>query len=164
MNNPSNSLKNKINHKVGYVLIVIMALMVINVTWQVLSRYVFMSPSSFTDELARFLLIWLGMLGAAYVAGHNEHLAIDILPSKLTGKAKNNLMVFIHLIIIGFAVPVMIFGGSNLVYITYMLGQKSTTLQIPLAYVYTVIPLSGILIFIYQVADIKLILQHNPKF
>ncbi|WP_200978758.1 TRAP transporter small permease [Echinicola sp. 20G] len=164
MNNPSNSLKNKINHKVGYVLIVIMALMVINVTWQVLSRYVFMSPSSFTDELARFLLIWLGMLGAAYVAGHNEHLAIDILPSKLTGKAKNNLMVFIHMIIIGFAVPVMIFGGSNLVYITYMLGQKSTTLQIPLAYVYTVIPLSGILIFIYQVADIKHILQHNPKF
>ena len=163
MNNQSNSLKNRINHNVGYALMFIMALMVINVTWQVLSRYVFQSPSSFTDELARFLLIWLGMLGAAYVAGHNEHLAIDILPSKLTGKAKNNLMIFIHVIIIAFSVPVMIFGGSNLVYITYILGQKSTTLQIPLAYVYTIIPISGVLILIYQVADIKLLLQQNPK-
>jgi len=164
MNNPSHSLKNIINHYVGYALIIIMALMVINVTWQVASRYVFMSPSSFTDELARFLLIWLGMLGAAYVAGHNDHLAIDILPTKLKGKAKNNLLVFIHIIILGFAVPVMIFGGSNLVYITYMLGQKSTTLQIPLAYVYTIIPISGILISVYQIADIKHLLQHNPKF
>ncbi|GGZ16464.1 C4-dicarboxylate ABC transporter permease [Echinicola pacifica] len=163
MINPSHSVKNRINHSVGYVLMVIMALMVINVTWQVLSRYILMSPSSFTDELARFLLIWLGMLGAAYVAGHNEHLAIDILPSKLSGKPKMRLMVFIHLIIICFAVPVMIFGGCNLVYITYMLGQKSTTLQIPLAYVYTVIPISGILIFAYQIADIKLLLSRNPK-
>ncbi|GAB3664116.1 TRAP transporter small permease [Echinicola sediminis] len=164
MSNPSHSLKNKINHQVGYALIIIMALMVINVTWQVASRYLFMSPSSFTDELARFLLIWLGMLGAAYVAGHNDHLAIDILPTKLTGKAKNKLMIFIHLVIIGFAVPVMIFGGSNLVYITYMLGQKSTTLQIPLAYVYTIIPVSGILISIYQIADIKHHLQHNRNY
>ena len=35
------------------------------------------NPSSFTDELARYLMIWLGILGAAYVAGKNEHVAID---------------------------------------------------------------------------------------
>ncbi|UCS92468.1 TRAP transporter small permease [Echinicola marina] len=162
MNKHSSSIKNEINHRVGYVLMIIMSLMVINVTWQVLSRYILMSPSSFTDELSRFLLIWLGMLGSAYVAGHNEHLAIDILPTKLTGKAKNKLLIFIHIIILAFAIPVMIFGGSNLVYITYMLGQKSSTLQIPLAYVYTIIPLSGLLISIYQIADIKLLTQHKP--
>ncbi|MDN3670657.1 TRAP transporter small permease [Echinicola jeungdonensis] len=163
--NSSTSLKLRINQKVGVLLIIIMALMVINVTWQVLSRYVVMSPSSFTDELARFLLIWLGLLGAAYVAGHNEHLAIDILPQKLTGKAKDKLMIFIHFIIICFAIPVMIFGGSNLVYITYILGQKSTTLQVPLAYIYTIIPISGLLILLYQILDIKSILHHhkNPK-
>ncbi len=161
--NSSTSLKLRINQKIGYLLIIIMALMVINVTWQVLSRYVVMSPSSFTDELARFLLIWLGLLGAAYVAGHNEHLAIDILPQKLAGKAKDKLMIFIHVIIISFAVPVMIFGGCNLVYITYILGQKSTTLQVPLAYVYTIIPISGLLILLYQILDIKSILHHHKN-
>ncbi|WP_316931840.1 TRAP transporter small permease [Parabacteroides distasonis] len=47
--------------------------------WQVLSRYILVSPSSVTDELAGYLLIWVGLLGAAYVSGKNEHLAIDLL-------------------------------------------------------------------------------------
>ncbi len=156
-------MKLKINTVVGKLLATLMGLMVVNVTWQVLSRYVIGIPSSFTDELARYMLIWVGMLGAAYVAGNNEHLAIDILPQKLAGKAQAKLFIFIHLIIIGFAVPVMIFGGSNLVYITYILEQKSASLQVPLTYVYTIIPISGLLILFYQIADIKSHLQHYPK-
>ena len=50
------------------ILVVIMSMMVINVLWQVFSRYVLANPSSFTDELARYLMIWVGVLGAAYVA------------------------------------------------------------------------------------------------
>lgn len=95
------------------------------------------------------------MLGAAYVAGRNEHLAIDILPERLKGKAKLRLKLFICLVIASFAVPVMVFGGCNLVYITYMLGQQSTALQVPLAYVYTVIPVSGLLVAFYQILDIR---------
>ena len=49
-------------------LIILMAVLVIDVLWQVASRYLLTSPSSITDELAGFLLIWVGLLGAAYVA------------------------------------------------------------------------------------------------
>lgn len=140
-------------------LMVIMAVMVINVTWQVFSRYVIQSPSSFTDELSRYLLVWLGMLGAAYVAGQGNHLAIDILPTKLTGEAKRKLLMVINVIIILFVIPVMIMGGANLVYITYILEQKSATLQLPLAYVYMMIPFSGLLVLFYQIADLTTLIK-----
>lgn len=153
------AFKLKLDKIVANMLVVIMAIMVINVTWQVFSRYVIQSPSSFTDELSRYLLIWLGMLGAAYVAGQNNHLAIDILPAKLYGKAKQRLMIAINLIIVLFVIPVMILGGGNLVFITFVLEQKSATLQVPLAYVYVVIPLSGLLVLFYQIVDIRKILN-----
>ena len=49
-------------------LVFLMAFLVVDVLWQVVSRYVLVSPSSVTDELAGYLLIWVGLLGAAYVA------------------------------------------------------------------------------------------------
>lgn len=147
--------KNKLDKVVSWMLIILMGLMVLNVSWQVLSRYVVQNPSSFTDELSRYMLIWLGMLGAAYVAGQNQHLAIDILPNKLSGRPKMKLLVLINLLILFFALVAMVLGGSNLVYITYILEQKSATLQIPLAYIYTIIPISGLLVVYYQIFQIS---------
>ena len=83
---------NKILNKALEILLVfIMSLLVIDVIWQVASRYILSSPSSFTDEMAGFLLIWTGLLGAAYVAGRNEHLAIDILLQKTRESRKKQL-------------------------------------------------------------------------
>lgn len=147
--------KLKLDKWIAHFLVVLMALMVLNVTWQVVSRYVFQSPSSFTDELSRYMLIWVGMLGAAYVAGKNEHLAIDILLTKLEEKAQDKLMILINICIFIFALVVMLIGGSNLVYLTFILEQKSAVLQIPLAYIYGIIPFSGLLVIYYQVVSIK---------
>ncbi len=146
--------KNKLDKLIAHFLVILMALMVINVTWQVASRYIFKDPSSFTDELSRYMMIWVGMLGAAYVAGKNEHLAIDILLTSIKEKAQYKLMILISFCIMIFAIVVMIIGGSNLVYITFILGQKSATLQIPLAYVYSMIPFSGLLVTYYQIVSI----------
>ncbi|GAB3005375.1 TRAP transporter small permease [Cyclobacterium sp. 1_MG-2023] len=157
------SFKSKLDKIVGVMLMVIMAVMVLNVTWQVFSRYVIQSPSSFTDELSRYLLVWLGMLGAAYVAGQGNHLAIDILPTKLTGEAKRKLLMVINVVIILFVIPVMIMGGTNLVYITFILEQKSATLQLPLAYVYMMIPFSGLLVLFYQLVDLKILMNQKDS-
>lgn len=154
--------KSKLDKFIAHMLVILMALMVINVTWQVASRYIFKDPSSFTDELSRYMMIWVGMLGAAYVAGKNEHLAIDILLTSLKTKAQDKLMVLISFCIMIFAIVVMVIGGSNLVYITFILGQKSATLQIPLAYVYSIIPFSGVLVIYYQVVSI-IQLSHSIK-
>ncbi|GHB38879.1 TRAP transporter small permease [Mongoliitalea lutea] len=151
-------MKQKLDKVIGLALMLLMAAMVLNVTWQVVSRYVLQNPSSFTDELSRYMLIWLGMLGSAYVAGQNQHLAIDILPNKLEGTSKQRLLLFIAAAVLVFALVVMIVGGANLVYITFLLGQKSATLQVPLAYVYAIIPFSGLLVVFYQALQIQTLL------
>ncbi len=146
--------RSKLDQVLGSVLTVIMGVMVVNVLWQVFTRFVVGTPSSFTDELARYLMIWLGILGAAYVSGKNLHVAIDVLPQKLSAKGQTRLKKIIYVIIIAFAFAAMLIGGLRLVYITSVLDQRSPALQIPLAYVYLVIPLSGLLIVYYKISDL----------
>ena len=97
------------------------------------------------------MMIWLGLAGAAYVSGKNGHLAIDILPEKLQGKQLRYLQLFIHGMVIFFGAVIMIWGGGNLVYITQILEQKSATLQIPLSWIYAIVPISGLLVVYYHV-------------
>lgn len=145
-------MRNTLNKYVGYFLAFLMALMTVDVLWGVFTRYVMGSQSPWTEELARFLLIWIGLLGAAYVSGQNQHLAIDILPNKLEGAAQKRLLLSIQLLIVGFAATVLVAGGARLVYITYKLGQYSAALQVPLYLVYSIVPVSGLLIIFYKLA------------
>lgn len=148
-----------LNRILEIALIAIMSILVVDVLWQVTSRYVLSSPSSFTDELAGFLLIWVGLLGAAYVAGRNEHLAIDLLLQKTRLSRKRNLMIFIQLCILIFATTAMVIGGSWLVYTRFALNVKSAALELPLGYVYIVLPLSGFLIVYYSLRSIILLIK-----
>ncbi|RMG68431.1 MAG: TRAP transporter small permease [Bacteroidetes bacterium] len=130
-----------------------MVLMVVNVTWQVVSRYILGDSSSWTEELTRFLLIWVGLLGAAYAAGQRLHLAIDLLPRRLEGKSARRLDQVIQSCMALFALLAMVIGGSRLVYLTLTLKQTSAALGLPLWYVYLVLPLSGLLIIYYSLAN-----------
>jgi len=151
-------MKARLDKILGSILVILMTIMVIAVLWQVFSRYVMQSPSSITEELARYLLIWIGILGAAYAAGQQEHLAINLLEEKLDKPKKKKLRILINMLIIFFGFTVLIIGGSNLVYVNYLLGQSSAALEIPLYIVYLVVPLSGILVIVYKVNEIM-----NPE-
>ena len=148
------NVKNKIDVILKWLLVFIMAAMTLNVLWQVFSRFILQDPSSITEELARYMLIWIGMLGAAYVAGQKMHLAIDLLSTKLTGSKKSYLEIIIQLFIFLFSFFVMVIGGIRLVQITLSLNQISAGLQIPLGYVYSVVPISGALMMFYSVTFI----------
>lgn len=147
-------MRKKIDSVLGTTLVVIMAVMVFNVLWQVFTRFITGNPSSFTDELARYLMIWIGILGAAYVAGRNMHVAIDILPTRSSKKVQKRLKIIVHLLVILFVLAAFVIGGSRLVYISHVLGQQSPALQLPLAVVYAIIPISGILIIYYKITDL----------
>lgn len=148
------ALRDKVDNTLGKVLAFIMAVMVLNVLWQVFTRFVLGTPSSFTDELARYLMIWVGILGAAYISGQGMHVAIELLPSKLSSSNQARLKLVVNWIIILFCFFTLVVGGLRLVFITYSLGQFSPALRIPLAVVYAVIPISGLLIIYYKFSDI----------
>lgn len=144
-------IRTQVDRFVGKLLVLILGIMVINVLWQVFSRYFIDNPSSFTDELARYLMMWLGILGAAYVGGRNEHVAIDFFAKKTSPKIQKWLKGLISLSIITFASLGFVIGGGRLVYITMKLQQYSPSLQIPLALVYAVVPISGLLLIFYKI-------------
>ncbi len=139
------------NRTLEIVLVILACVLVVDVLWQVFSRYILNSPSSFTDELAGYLLIWVSLLGAAYVVGKQEHLAIDLLLQKSPPARKRVLRIIIQSVIMGFAVTVLVIGGSWLVYTRFYLDVKSAALQLPLGYVYIVLPLSGLIIIFYSI-------------
>ncbi|MGB5255677.1 MAG: TRAP transporter small permease [Woeseiaceae bacterium] len=132
-------------------LVVLVAAMVISVTWQILSRYLFVVPAAWTEELARFLLIWIGMLGAAYAYRRRSHLGLDLLPGKLEGNGKAVLNIVTHLVCLSFAAVVLVVGGGSLVTMTWELRQHSAAMGVPIAFVYGVIPASGVLICLFAV-------------
>ena len=147
------SHKKTVDKFLGWLVTIFMGVLVLNVLWQVASRFILGNPSSFTDELAGFLLIWVGLLGAAYATGQKQHLAIDLLSAKLSEKGKKLQTLIINLLIALFALVVLVIGGGNLVFITFYLGQISSALQIPVGYVYVVLPLSGLFMIYYAVVD-----------
>jgi TRAP-type C4-dicarboxylate transport system permease small subunit len=139
-----------VDRALEWILVACMSMMVANVLWQVATRFLLRNPSSFTEEIARYLLVWVGVLGGAYAVGQRIHLAIDLLPSKLDGRRRALLEIFIESCIFVFATAVLVVGGAGLVWVTLDLGQTSAALQIPLGYVYLVLPLSGLLMMYYS--------------
>ena len=148
-------LKPKIDNVLGWILSVLLAVMVIDVLWGVFTRYVMAEQSSWTDELARFLMIWVGILGAAYASGRNQHIAIDLLPNYLNPKNQVRLTKLVNVLIILFIAGVFIVGGLRYVYISFKLGQTSPALNLPMGLVYSVLPIAGVLIIYYCLNRIK---------
>ena len=125
--------------------------LVMCVIWQVLSRYIIGRPSTVTDELARYLFMWVALVGAAYTTGQKRHLAIDLLTMKLTGMRKVINELIIQIAIAAFALIVLVYGGSNLALKTLATGQLTPALGWEMGYIYFCLPVSGALMVFYSV-------------
>ncbi|TFH02235.1 MAG: TRAP transporter small permease [Calditrichales bacterium] len=132
-------------------LIFLMSAIVVDVTWQVFTRFILQDPSSFTEELAGFLLIWIGLLGGSYAVYTKAHLGIDIFARKLSVSSRRYLDIVIYLIVAIFSFFILVVGGYRLVDITFTLKQISPSIGIPMGYVYLVLPLTGVLIIYYSI-------------
>lgn len=154
-------IRNTVDKILETILILLMGLSVLNVLWQVATRFILQNPSSYTEEIARFLLIWIGLLGAAYGMGKKIHLAIDILKQKVNEKIRRRLDIVINAFILLFALAVMVIGGSHLVNLTFQLEQISAALQIKLGYVYLAVPLSGLLMCFYSIENMILTIKEG---
>lgn len=146
-------MKRTIDKYLARLLVFLMALITLDVLWGVFTRYALGRQAGWTEELARFLLIWIGMLGAAYASGQKMHLAIDLLSPKLGPKAQARLSVFINLLVAGFALTVMVIGGLRLMYITHTLGQTSAAMRVPMALVYAAVPVAGVVVVLYKINE-----------
>ena len=156
------ALRRGMDGVLGTAICVLMGAMVLNVLWQVFTRFVLHNPSSFTEEAARYMMIWVGLLGSAYATGKKSHLALDLITGHLQGRRRRVSEIIIHSIVLLFALTVMVGGGGRLVWIQLSLGQQSAALQVKLGYVYLAVPLAGACIVIYSLFALADALRKGP--
>ena len=154
LSNEPNGMRQRLNRILEWFIIMLFMLLLFDVLLQVASRYLFENAASFTDELAGFLLMWVGLSGAAYATGKREHLAINLLQSKAGDRWRPKMEMLVDSLVLLFAICVLVIGGSWLVYTRFYLGQISASLEIPLGLVYLILPISGMIISFYSLDDI----------
>ncbi|QPB43583.1 TRAP transporter small permease [Rodentibacter haemolyticus] len=142
-----------VNRLLAIFSVTLSSILVICVVWQVFSRYILGEASIVTDELARFLFMWVGLIGAAYATGLKRHLAIDLLLLKTKGTKKVMLEIVILLFMLFFAGFILVYGGSNLAWDTHLSGQISPSLGIDMGVVYLCLPVAGIIMLFYLIIE-----------
>ena len=115
---------------------------VLMVTYQVVARYIFSSPSSVTEILTRYSFVWLIIISATYMFGQREHINIAVLKDKLPGKAKTAVNIIIECVTIVFAGLIMVFGGFKITQMNFV--QYDSILHIPTGIIYSIIPICGV--------------------
>ena len=117
-------------------------------TWQIFTRWVLGNPSTFTDELLRYVLIIAGFIGSAYCFYRDEHLALTLITDKAKGPFKLILDIFIEACILFFVIYVFIFGGIKL---ANTATNVSSVMHIPMKTLYMIEPICGILIVLARI-------------
>ena len=135
-------------------LILLMGLLVLDVLWQVTSRFVIQRPSQWTDELATLIIIWVAMIGASVAFIRGQHLGMDYFMGKCSRPFQDLMERWIHFLVAVFALMILMLGGVRLVTLTLLTEQLSPALGVKMGYVYLAIPLSGVVIFLNALAGL----------
>ena len=112
------------------------------------------SPSRWTEELAKMLIIWVSLLGASVAFAAKAHLGVDYFVGKLDVNAKKLINVIVSLLVMFFAAVVMVGYGWILAMETLNKGQDSPAMKIPYGYVYLALPISGVFIVLFCLEEI----------
>ncbi|EFE93435.1 TRAP transporter small permease [Serratia odorifera] len=130
----------------------LLTMMVIVSCWQVISRYALGQPSTFSEELLRFSLVWLSMFGMAYAAGKQQHISLTFFLDKIPGSLHFLWVSLLQVCFALLAIYILIIGGLKISSIS--MQQLSPALNIPMGRVYYALPISGLLIIVYSVLNI----------
>lgn len=145
-------IRDIINKFLSFACLILFAFMVIIGTYQIVVRYFLNSPSTVSEELLTYSFTWMALLSSAYVFGKRDHMRMGFFTDKIKGTPKKLLEIAIELLIILMVSGIMIFGGFSIMKLT--MTQKTASLGVPMGFIYTIIPITGILILIYSIINI----------
>ncbi|MDQ0823127.1 TRAP-type C4-dicarboxylate transport system permease small subunit [Arthrobacter sp. V4I6] len=127
--------------------IVLFAVLVLLVCWQILTRLVFNDPSVWSEEASRYTFIWLSLIGISVATGERADVAIDLLVRKIPVVAQRWVTAVAYLSSIAFATVFMVYGG----YLNAVLAwnQSNPILPVKQGVLYLGVPVAGILLTFY---------------
>ena len=130
-------------------------------TYQIVTRYLFNSPSTVSEELLTYTFACMALLVSALVFGKREHLRVSVFADRLQGQERKWLEICIEIMVVAVALVVLLYGGLTIMELT--MSQKTASLGIPMGAVYAVVPLTGMLISIYGVCNIMDLWKENMQ-
>ena len=128
------------------VLITLVAVMTLIVFLQVVYRYVLVQPLHWSEELARYLFVWVSILGATLALQKRGHFGLDFFYRMLPGQQRRFLQFLIHLFV-GCVIFVILIQGVRLVQATVL--QKSPAMEISMGWAYACLPVGAALMAIH---------------
>ena len=132
----------------GLFIIFLFAMMTIIGTYQIVTRYFFNRPSTVSEELLTYSFTWMSLLAAAYVFGKRDHMRMGFLADQITGPARKIIEVLIDGLSFALAGVVMVYGGVAITKLTTI--QMTASLGVPMAYIYVIVPVTGLLIMVFS--------------
>ncbi len=145
-----------------YFVVWTMAIMTALVFCQVIMRYVFSSSLSWSEELARYIFMWLSWIGASYAVKERSHFRVEMFANLLKGPRREKFELAILVIWFAFAL-VMAWLGTRLMIFLMETGQISSAMEIPMSWVYASVPAGCGLMAVRLVVEIVKILKHTDK-
>jgi TRAP-type C4-dicarboxylate transport system permease small subunit len=157
----------------NFVLILAVALLVCSVIWGVLTRsigdlvawlsqntdwtpwsWLPTGQSKWTEEFARFMLIWVSLLGGAVAFGTKGHLGVDYFVGKFHPETQRLMAIVSHGVVLFFAATIFVFGGWRVVAETLAMEQLTSALEWQMGYVYLALPIAGFFMLLYTIENL----------
>lgn len=149
----------QITTAIKYTVAMLMAAMTALTFYQVVLRFVFNSPSSWSEEGARFVFIYVSFLGAGIGILEHTHIGIDIVVNMLPERWRRIISIIVYGILVWFG-AMLIYSSIPLLKLTSR--QLSPALRIPMSYIYFSVALFGILCVVYSTIE-AVRLMRTPK-
>ncbi|MEU2202544.1 TRAP transporter small permease [Isoptericola sp. NPDC019482] len=142
-------VKNGLDVVLRWLCVLLLGALVLVVAWQVFTRQVLSAPSVWSEELAKYLFVWLSFFGTALVFGERGHIAVDFLVRKAPEHLQRAAAVLSQVVTFAFAALVLVYGGWQLAQLTWT--QDVPSLPLMVGWLYLVLPVSGVLVLFYTV-------------
>lgn len=140
--------------------IVAIVAMVLAAGWQVLARYLLDTPPAWTEEIARFMMVWAGLLGAASAFRGHEDPSLFPDMQKKTGLLGDVFLMVRTLAVLIFVLPVIWFcfvglnGQFGSGYISRTMARMAETMEVPMAAFSIAIPIGFALIALFSITEL----------
>jgi len=138
----------------GWVSIAVFLILTADVLLGVFSRRILGDQIRWTEELARFLLVWISFLGGAIAYLDDKHLGVDLLVDRINPTARRVARIVTHGLVFAFTLFVMGIGGTQLVVDRFDSGQVLSALTINKAWIYLAVPVSGYVISLFALGNV----------
>ncbi|MPN28201.1 Sialic acid TRAP transporter permease protein SiaT [bioreactor metagenome] len=150
-------------HLEEYLILIFFSAMTLLILCQIVFRYVFSMPLAWTEELARYIFIWLIYIGASYAIVLNKHLKVEIILVLLNDKKKRYLSLLSNFFFMIFSVIIVYYGVLMVYTMLFVRKQNSPVLKIPMGIIYSAVPFCAFLMLIRIIQHSILLIKKGKK-